>query len=629
MAPSDALSAWRTDGRGRIAALVLPWLLLFGIGAPLAWSELHSALEAPLTSDRDDTVAEAAGIIASTLDNLRRDAVFLADLTGRLGDEGIDAGTPAASLFLSFAGTAQTYDQVRWLGPSGREWLRVNARASGPELVPPQDLQDKAARPYFRDAAKLPAGSVYYSELDLNEEYGRVEEPHQPMLRVATPVAGRGGPLGVVVINYKAARLLDRLASLSARQGLEVYLANCAGYWLRGPRAADDWAWQLGRPGASLARSQPALWQAMQAADHGEVRGPLGDWAFRRLRPAGQKGAAGALDLYLVVHTAPQKLAWLGWRSKLVIGTVMAGALLLAGWHLRTLLRSMRAEHDRMRELQAAHHALLETTGNLRAVQADLTRSARLSSLGLMVAGVAHELNTPLGSATLALSAARNGLEVLAARLAAGLRRSDLDRFLADSDAALGLAEQAVRRSAGIVQRFKQVAVDRTTMERRRFLLDEAVLDGDPRLRRWDPADPIALRLDLAPGLEMDSYPGPLEQTVSNLVDNALAHAFGDPPAGRIAITARADGDDHVLLSVEDDGRGIPPQLRSQVFEPFYTTNRHRGGTGLGLHIVHQLVSEVLGGSIAVEGASPDGGTRFTLRLPRNAPQAVPYTPAT
>nr|WP_225540612.1 HAMP domain-containing sensor histidine kinase [Xanthomonas sp. XNM01] len=128
----------------------------------------------------------------------------------------------------------------------------------------------------------------------------------------------------------------------------------------------------------------------------------------------------------------------------------------------------------------------------------------------------------------------------------------------------------------------------------------------------------------------MDSYPGPLEQVVSNLLSNALAHAWPQGGPGRIRIRAAADGSDHVRIEVDDDGRGIPAEDLPRIFEPFFTTRRNRGGTGLGLHIVHQIVTEVLGGTIEVRSRTSDTGggrgTRFVVRLPRVGPERTPLS---
>ncbi|HBN55071.1 MAG TPA: histidine kinase, partial [Stenotrophomonas sp.] len=215
--------------------------------------------------------------------------------------------------------------------------------------------------------------------------------------------------------------------------------------------------------------------------------------------------------------------------------------------------------------------------------QQELARAERLSSLGLMVAGVAHEMNTPLASAQLALGTLRDGIARLQVQVQAGLRRSELDGFLAEAGGACTLADGELRRTAALVQRFKQVAVDRASLERRRFELAEVLLDADPRLRRSGSIDGIALELDLEPGIAMETYPGPLEQVVANLLNNALLHAFPGGGEGRIRLSARRDGDAWVRIEVADDGGGIAPEHLPRIFEPFYTTARNRGGTGLGL----------------------------------------------
>jgi len=291
----------------------------------------------------------------------------------------------------------------------------------------------------------------------------------------------------------------------------------------------------------------------------------------------------------------------------------------------------MRAEEEKSLALAHANTALQHSLDNLRAVQEDLARADKLSALGLMVAGVAHELNTPLGSAMMALSTARQELKQLEERIQSGLRKSDLATFLANCGEGMELAARAVDRAGALVRRFKQTAIDRTTMERRNFVLAETLVDADHRLHKWDRSLPVSLTLELDPAIEMDSYPGPLGQVVSNLVENALVHGFPDNRAGNLTLRAEAEGEDGVLLTVADTGIGIPAEVLTQIFDPFFTTRRHDGGTGLGLHVVYQIVTELLGGRIemrSVSNGNAGSGTVFTLHLPRVAPAAAPHQPA-
>ena len=616
--------------RRRVLLLVLPWLIVLGLLFPLAWHELTSALEGPLLRDRDDTVQDASDIIVRTLGSLRRDAAFLSDLTSRQPLADVSAGSGAAQLFVSFATSAQQYDQIRWIDETGNERLRVNLRGGPPVVVPKEGLQYKGDRPYFRNTADLPPGSVYFSELDLNVENGVIERPLEPTLRVASPLVVEGRRRGVVIINYRASRLLDRLAGLSRQQQIGVYLLNAQGYWIRGPLEGDNWAGQLGRSERALGRTDPALWQAVQEGEHGVYRDGNGDWAYKQLMPSQDMNLAGvpgrlddgALGMRLLVR-ADRNAASQAWRWKGVLALILATALAITLRLARQTARNMATRKAHEEELQQANRSLRLANEHLRTVQTELARADRLSSLGLMVAGVAHELNTPLGSATLALSTVQQRLDMLELLLKQGLRKSDLEDYVASSHQALDVVLASLRRSAGIVQRFKQVAVDRTTMEQRQFDLAEILLDADPRLRKWDASHAVQLKLDLAPNLAMESYPGPLEQVIGNLLDNALNHAFVGRTGGIITIRAVADGPDHACIWFSDDGVGVPDASLAHIFDPFYTTRRHAGGTGLGLHIVFQLVHDVLGGSIEAANV-PEGGMVFKLRLPRKAPLKKP-----
>lgn len=623
--------------RRHLLTLVVPWLLLLLLGMPVLWNELERVAREPALRARDSVREETVQILTRSLDLLRHDVVFLADLPPELISSDTRPDSMAARLFLSFSRSSINYDQVRWIDENGDERLRVNNRDGHVELVPPEQLQNRADAPYFSEAVGLPAGSIYFSELDLNSEHGVIEQPLQPTLRVASPVLDQGNRRGVVVLNYRAQRLLDRLRQLGSRQGVNLYLVNGEGYWIVGPRTEDEWSWQLGNGEHRLAVSQPGLWKAMQARKNGHWIGEGGDWSWIDLNSAevltSREGAqvdTRRFGLRVLVEVPDSAIGTLGWRWTLLIAALALCIIGLAGFLILRLMRSMETEALRRSELERANTALIEAGRDMQAMQSELARVERLSSLGLMVAGVAHEMNTPLGGASLALSTAQSGLDELLRRLDSGLRRSDLDRFLADSREALSIAQAETTRAAGVVQRFKQVAMDRTTLQKRRFDLAEAILDADVRLRRWDPHQPVQLVLDLPEGLAMDSYPGPLGQVISNLLGNTLDHAFPDGKAGRISISIAADGPAGVVLKFSDTGKGIPRDELPRILEPFFTTGRHRGNTGLGLHISHQIVTEVLGGRLHVESVAAGeanggaSGTCFTLNLPRRGPDAQP-----
>jgi signal transduction histidine kinase len=279
---------------------------------------------------------------------------------------------------------------------------------------------------------------------------------------------------------------------------------------------------------------------------------------------------------------------------------------------------------ERTEALSAANAELAANLEALRQAQQQLVQAEKLSALGRLVAGVAHELNTPIGNSLMAVSSLRDQVARINGALAAGgLKRSTLDSFITHVGEGSDIAQRNLARAAELVASFKQVAVDQTTSQRRSFALDAAIdeilLTLNPMLKRSG----HKLSCDIEAGIELDSYPGPLAQVITNLVANALLHAFeGHETDGQITLRARRlDAQPLVMLEVGDDGIGIPAEAMSRIFDPFFTTRMGRGGTGLGLHIVHNLVTQLMGGQIKVRSA-PGQGTVFELLLPLQAPAA-------
>jgi len=258
----------------------------------------------------------------------------------------------------------------------------------------------------------------------------------------------------------------------------------------------------------------------------------------------------------------------------------------------------------------------------LKRTQNQLFEQEKLASLGSLVAGVAHELNTPLGNSLLAASTLQDGTREFKRLLAEGqLRRSELQAFCDTAEASAGLLVRGLASAAGLVSSFKQLAVDQTSERRREFdlaqLCEEVQLSLINRLRK----DGHHLQIEVEPGLSLDSYPGPLGQVLSNLVLNAIIHGFEGRQNGQMRIEAEAAGAERVRLRFSDDGRGIAAEHLSRVFDPFFTTKLGSGGSGLGLHLCYTLVRSMLGGEISVS-SEPGQGAVFELLLPRVAPQA-------
>jgi PAS domain S-box-containing protein len=251
-----------------------------------------------------------------------------------------------------------------------------------------------------------------------------------------------------------------------------------------------------------------------------------------------------------------------------------------------------------------------------KAMEAQLVRSEKLAGLAGMVAGVAHEINTPVGVAVTAASTLEERARTVHAALEAGqLKKSMLLDFLAGTGESTHILLANLNRAAELVRSFKMVSADQTSEARSRFRLGEylqsVLLTLHPKLKKT----PHQVSLDCPPDLEMESYPGALSQVATNLVMNSLQHAYGPEDTGHMTIQANAT-DERVRIVYTDDGRGIPAERREQVFEPFFTTRRGEGNSGLGMHIVHNLVVQSLGGTLTLD-ERPGGGVRFTLDLPR------------
>ena len=274
-------------------------------------------------------------------------------------------------------------------------------------------------------------------------------------------------------------------------------------------------------------------------------------------------------------------------------------------------------------DLARANRELSEAMETLKLAQGELVRSEKLASLGNLVGGIAHELNTPIGNGVMAVSTLHDQVRNFRREMASGLRRSTLESFVDRVERGSEIAVRNLQRANELIASFKQVAVDQTSVQRRQFMLsevvDEILLTLQPTLKRT----PYKVICEIPGNLAMDSYPGPLGQVLTNLLTNALSHGFDGREHGRIEITAERLGDGQVSLQVGDDGAGIPSELIGRIFDPFVTSKLGRGGSGLGLHIVWNTVTAVLGGSIAVD-SMPGQGTRFSITLPLVAPRQSP-----
>ena len=314
---------------------------------------------------------------------------------------------------------------------------------------------------------------------------------------------------------------------------------------------------------------------------------------------------------------------------------VFIGEMILGGERRYTALISDVTERhkaqDEMRRLNRSLEDQVRETSEalrqLRDTQAQLVQAEKMASLGALVAGVAHEINTPVGVGVTAASTLLNQAgELKEAYQANKLTRSELDRFVGVAQEATQMILKNLQRAADLIQSFKQVAVDQSSGERRRFQLDaylrEVLLSLRPKYRSAG----IEIEVNCPPQLVVDSYPGALAQILTNLVSNSVMHAFaaGKPGLMRIDV-ALSEG--WIELCFADNGAGIAAEHLPRIFDPFFTTRRARGGSGLGLHIVFNLVTQLLKGTISAS-SEPGKGAVFTIRFPALGVSAAGATAA-
>jgi PAS domain S-box-containing protein len=275
------------------------------------------------------------------------------------------------------------------------------------------------------------------------------------------------------------------------------------------------------------------------------------------------------------------------------------------------------------REVRRARDAAEAALQNLRETQNWLIEAEKLAALGRLVAGVAHEINNPLGTSLTVASSLERKSRLFAAETAQGtLKRSSLNEFVDAVRDGSAQLQESLNRAAGLIQSFKQVASDRNNSELRSFDLGDLTEQVAMGLRPALPKHGVTLNVECEQGLSISSYPGSYGQVLTNLFLNSIAHAFPDGRQGSIAIKVSACGGNDVEIIFSDDGCGMSPDVRRQAFDPFFSTRRHQGGTGLGLHIVHSVVTNRLGGQLRLS-SEPGAGTDVRIILPRQMPDGT------
>lgn len=265
--------------------------------------------------------------------------------------------------------------------------------------------------------------------------------------------------------------------------------------------------------------------------------------------------------------------------------------------------------------LKQSNQELLSTLEKLHQFQGQLVETEKMASLGEMVAGIAHEVNTPIGLGVTASTLLADRLnEITQSFEGKTLKSSQLRKFLIEGEENIGIIYRNLERAAKLISSFKKVAVDQSSADIRQFnvseLLEEVTLTLKAKIEREN----VQITLDCPKNLIVESKPGPIHQILINLIINSILHGFEHRSKGIINISIRYLSE-QLHVNYQDDGIGIDENIKSRVFDPFTTTKRGSGGSGLGLHLVFNLVTQALNGHIDFK-SNADHGTLFTITFP-------------
>ncbi|MCP4136946.1 MAG: response regulator [bacterium] len=268
-------------------------------------------------------------------------------------------------------------------------------------------------------------------------------------------------------------------------------------------------------------------------------------------------------------------------------------------------------------ELELANKSLRESFDELNTAKDQLVQSEKMASLGSLVSGVAHEINTPIGIGITAASFLEDTTIKISQLYSSGsMKRSDLEAYVKTATDASVTILSNMNRAAELIRIFKQVAVDQSSETKRRFMLkeyiDEVLFSLQPKYKNTN----HSVTVNCPETLEIDSFPGVFFQIITNFVTNSLVHAFDKTEEGKIIFDVSTKGE-KLIFQYSDNGSGVDAETERKIFDPFFTTKRSHGGTGLGLHIVFNLVTRTLNGEISCSSA-PGKGITFTITIPLN-----------
>ena len=664
----------QTNFRNQLNAVTKPFLSLFlpltalvGTGlvtfsqiqANLVWREIAD-------NERDEVEMKTA-LFANQLSFIRADLMVLASqhelqiILDSVGKRNTvrEFQAALAEEYQIISQQKQQYDQIRFLDKTGQEVVRVNLNKRQSSIVPEERLQNQSQRYWFKDTIVLQAGEVFISPLDLNIEAGKIDRPLKPTIRFGTPVFdGRGRKSGIVVLNYLAQNFLQDLSPEKSHSFGNISLLNAEGYWLKGPKPEDEWGFMYdnGRD-RTFARAFPEAWQQIRDRPTGQFHNREGLYTFTTIyplleiqkarsstgstNPVGSSQAAIDPKFYAWKLIAHVPMAILTQRSQVMRDQILflfaglTGLIAIGSWLLvQAKLKSQQSEQ----EVKGLEKTLQDVNRN----QAQLVQTEKMASLGQLVAGVAHEINNPVnfihGNLSHMDEYAQNLLKLIhlyqkhyphpVSEIQAEADTVDLEFLQEDLPqilTSMKIGSDRIRQIVLSLRNFSRMdEADYKAVDIHEGL-ESTLLILQHRLK----AKPEHLVIEIIKEYDnlplVKCYPGQLNQVFMNILTNAI-DALEEVKAKGIdresqknpsQITIRTSIIDSKLIeiSISDNGIGMSKSVLNRIFDPFFTTKSIGKGTGMGMPISYQIVTEKHGGKLDCFSA-PGQGTKFIIQIP-------------
>lgn len=616
----------------RIVLYLLPLVLGIFLMGYLAVHYVQSALVEPVVEQQRSVVIRAEQVLSRQFGSMRRDVRLLSSRGPIVELKTQGDQTEVADELMRFLVAAGLYLEARVFSTDGREILGVYLDAGRDPLKTGDLIAASASRFASSEAFVRGEQKLYVSPLEYLDPSG-TDAPSLPVFHIGTVLGAQPSDThAILVLTYDARQLLSQVSQAATGTRKHLHLLDNRGELLAASPNAQSLTAMVGS--TSEANELPVeLWQRLQS--HPASAGWVWNdaiWSHQKISLAALLGEPQNTVLmapddhwFLLVELPSLHVKWyvrhvaeLGLALTLLAAAAVAlfgGRLILVEEDRRRKAAQLGTQHV---QLQNQHIELKLAHETLRQTQKSLVKSETMAALGLTVAGVSHELNTPIGAVTVTQSAMLRQLEQLNEQVEQGrLSRRELDKYIASTKEALELIQSSMKRASGVISMLKTMAVERSSQEISVVNLRRLVQSCIELHRLEKIKAEIELRVEIPADLEIRTRPGALGQVITNLLSNASSHAFRHADKGVIVLSASVDANnEQVLIKVSDNGVGMDEETQVKVFTPFFSTRRTEGGTGLGLSICHHLVTDVLSGRIDFKSEHGNGSC-FMVWVPK------------